>query len=177
MFIISSAVSLSLTYLGDVDLQAAEQRDPADSTKADSSKNKAKAEEDPYFDILNVIKNFFLRRFDTDKTQSLSSISKSYQVRLPEGRILDYNGLRSGLEERSQRMSLLALDEFKITELEVNGDFAKARIEFLQRVKNRQNGHVRQKKHTGIVFLKREEGWKITGIVDLLRINAPKDIK
>jgi hypothetical protein len=132
---------------------------------------KAKNEVDPYSDILNVIKNFFQRRYDADKTQCLTSISKDYKVIMLEGKILDYNRLKSGLEQRSLRMELLAVEDLRVTEFEAQDGSARAQVEFLQRVRTRE-GKVVQNKHLGEIFLKREIGWKITAIIDLHRLDT-----
>lgn len=99
---------------------------------------------DPNFPVLfNVIKDFLQHRFDPDTTLSLSYVSKDYKEQRGNDEFLDYNGLKSQLEQRSKEFSS-TLDDCEIIYMYVKKDIAKVVVKGFRTLKDLENGTIQR---------------------------------
>jgi hypothetical protein len=117
--------------------------------------------------IVEVMRNYFLHRYDEDPQTAMSSVSKAFlnETMIP-GESVDYQGLERFLKKRSLKMQGELEGSLDISSVLIEKDLLSVTISFKEDFQNlkTQTRSIEQREKI-IVLSQEERGWKIVNIL------------
>jgi hypothetical protein len=120
-----------------------------------------------WLQIIEVMRNYFLHRYDADLKAAMSSISKEFlnETMIP-GESMDYQGLERFLKKRNLKMRGQLLDSLDISAVTIENNTLAITISFKEQFEDlvKQTGSVEQREKI-IILSQEDRGWKIINIL------------
>jgi hypothetical protein len=115
-----------------------------------------------YEAIFATVKYFFENQ--NNPGEALKGISRDFQAIKPDGTEINYDQFSKSLADKD-RSAILSTGDFQIIALKVNQNNAEAKVKFVARAKDKEDGQIKEFIINRKVFLQKElDEWKIVNI-------------